>query len=146
MMNAERGDKVTIAYELLTEEGVFDSSERSGPRTVTIGKGETLEVFESALIGMATGERKTVHVPAEKGYGLRDESRVFVFHRSRAPQGFDPPVGQRVEMFRADGERVEVTVLGKSDDSFTMDANHPLAGKDLDFHLTVLEIVKSDSQ
>lgn len=143
-MKAENGDKVTIDYELLINgDEVYDSSEMSGPRTITIGKGETLNVLDKALMGMVKGEEKTLSVSCDDAYGPRDESRVFLFHRSRAPKGFDPPVGERIEMFRADGQPVTVTVVSKSDESFTMDANHPLAGKDLVFHVTVLDIVRS---
>jgi peptidylprolyl isomerase len=147
MMSAQQGDKVTIGYTLLINgDEIYDSSDMSGPRTVTIGRGETFGLLEAALVGMVKGEGKTISLSADDAYGPRDESRVFLFHRNRAPQGFDPPVGGQIEMRRADGQPVPVTVVAKSEDSFTMDANHPLAGKDLVFRVTVLEIAKDAPQ
>jgi peptidylprolyl isomerase len=146
MMKAQKGDRVTIDFELLINgDEVYDSSEIGGPRTITIGGGETIDVIDAALVGMAKGEAKTLSVSAEHAYGPREESRVFLFHRGRAPQGFDPSVGERIEMFRADGRPISVTVVAKTDEAFTMDANHPLAGKDIVFHMTVLEIAREPS-
>jgi peptidylprolyl isomerase len=90
---------------------------------------------------MAPGETKTIHIPAEEAYGPRDENKVFDFDRSRAPEGFEPEIGQMVQMYRPDGKSIIVTVVDITDEYFKMDANHPLAGKDLTFDLELVEIV-----
>lgn len=142
MQTVKSGDTVRIKYEMKLENGTaIDSSQISGPKTIIVGEGETFRPIAEALIGMAVGESKTVNVPFGEAYGPRDEGRVFQFPRSKAPRGFDAQVGKTVEMHRVDGQKVSVTVLAKSEDSFTMDGNHPLAGKNLVFDVTLVEIL-----
>ena len=66
---------------------------------------------------------------------------VFEFDRARAPENFDAEIGQRLQMYRADGQPVNITVIGKSEKAFTMDCNHDLAGKDLIFDVRLEEIL-----
>ena len=142
MERVKEGDKVAINYTITLDDGsVYDSSEASGVRTFVIGKGETFNLLEKSIIGMAPGESKHVFIPVDEGYGPHDEAKVFQFNRSRAPKDFDPIVGDRVEMKRADGTSVLVTVLDKSPEVITMDCNHPLAGKNLALDVTLLEIL-----
>jgi len=91
---------------------------------------------------MSPGEKKTVIIPPEDAYGYRDEKRVFEFPRKNAPGDFDPPVGRTIRMHRADGKPVIVTVVDKNERYFIMDANHPLAGKELHFEIELVEIVE----
>jgi peptidylprolyl isomerase len=142
MQTVKSGDTVRIMYEMKLENGTtIDSSQISGPKTIIVGEGETFRPIAEALIGMAVGESKTVDVPSSEAYGPRDEGRVFQFPRSRAPKGFDAQVGKTLEMHRADGQKVSVTVLAKSEESYTMDGNHPLAGKNLVFDIALIEIL-----
>ncbi|MEW6001557.1 MAG: peptidylprolyl isomerase [Nitrospirota bacterium] len=142
MATVKEGDTVRVHYRGKLEDGtVFDSTEDRGPREFTVGKNELLATFEQGVIGMSPGESKTIRIPMEEAYGPRNEERVFVFDRKRAPEGFDPDVGQGVQMYRADGLPVTVTVVDKTEKSFIMDSNHPLAGKDLIFDIKLVEIL-----
>ena len=92
---------------------------------------------------MELNEKKIIEVAPEDGYGLHDEKKIFVYDISMAPQDFNPQVGQTIQMHRPDGNSFTVTVLGETEKGFKMDANHPLAGKKLNFDLELIEIVPS---
>ncbi|MFZ6017914.1 MAG: FKBP-type peptidyl-prolyl cis-trans isomerase [Nitrospirota bacterium] len=142
MAVVKEGDMVRVHYTGKFDDGtVFDSSEDSTPMEFTVGKGEVFQRVDEGIIGMNPGDIKTIRIPMEEAYGPHMEERVFEFDRKRAPEGFDPVIGQVVQMYRADGLPVRATVIGKSETSFTMDCNHPLSGKDLIFDITLIEIV-----
>ena len=143
MAQVKEGDTIRVHYTGKFEDGkVFDSSEDGTPIQFTVGQGDLIKGFEKAVLGMSAGESKTVNIPAEEGYGIHKDEMVFEFDKSRASQDFDPQIGQQVQMYRADGMPITVTVTGKSDKSYTMDCNHPLAGKNLIFDIKVVEIVE----
>jgi len=144
MAIAKEGDTVRVHYTGRLEDGtVFDTSEDGASMEFKVGNGDLLKAFEQAVIGMSVGETKTILIPAAEAYGLRKEEMVFEFDRARAPENFDAEVGQQVQMYRADGQPVNLTVIGKSEKSFTMDCNHPLAGKDLTFDVRLEEILEN---
>ena len=141
-MAVKEGDKVRVHYIIRLDDGtVYESSEGSMPMELTVGKGEYLPGLEKGIIGMNPGESKTIRIPMDEAYGPYIKERVFEFDRSRAPEGFDPAVGERIQMYRADGKPVAVTVIGKSGTTFTMDCNHPLAGKDITVDVKLVEIL-----
>ena len=111
------------------------------PIEFEIGKGTVILGFEENITGMSPSEKKTVVIPPDHAYGARDEKKIFEYSRKQAPGEFDPRVGDTVQLHRPDGKNIPVTVISKSDKSFTMDANHPLAGKELTFDLELLEIL-----
>lgn len=142
MANAKVGDTVRVHYTGKLEDGtVFDTSEDGASMEFKIGTGELLKAFEEGVVGMAIGETKTIQIPAEEAYGPRKDEMVFEFDRTRAPENFDAEIGQELQMYRADGKPVTLTVIGKSEKSFTMDCNHSLAGKNLTFDVRVEEIL-----
>lgn len=142
MAAVKEGDMVRVHYTGKFDDGtVFDSSEDSTPMEFTVGKGDVFQRVDEGVIGMNPGETKTIRIPMEEAYGPHKEERIFEFDKTRAPEGFDPVIGQVVQMYRVDGLPVRATVIGKSETSFTMDCNHPLAGKDLIFDITLVEIV-----
>lgn len=142
MATVKEGDRVKVHYTGKLEDGtIFDSSRDGTPLEFTVGKAELIKGFDRGVIGMSAGESKTVKIPAEDAYGPHKKERVFEFKRDRSPLDFDPPVGQQVQMQRADGQPVVVTIIDKSDTAFTMDSNHPMAGKNLTFDITLVEIV-----
>jgi FKBP-type peptidyl-prolyl cis-trans isomerase 2 len=142
MAAVKEGDTVRIHYTGKLEDGtVFDSSEGSASLELKLGKGEVLPGLEKGLIGMNIGESKTIRIGAEQGYGLHQKERVFEYDRNRLPEDFEPETGKQMNMFRADGMPVQVTVAGVSETSVTLDCNHPLAGKDLVFDVTLEEIL-----
>ena len=142
MANAKEGDTVRVHYTGKLEDGtVFDTSEDGASMEFKIGAGELLKAFEEGVTGMAIGETKTIQIPAEEAYGPRKDEMVFEFDRTRAPENFDAEIGQELQMYRADGKPVTLTVIGKSEKSFTMDCNHSLAGKNLTFDVRLEEIL-----
>lgn len=142
-MSAKNGDRVKVHYTLKDAKGaVVESSRDTQPIEFTIGEGNVIPGFENGIIGMDTTETKTVVIKPEEAYGPHDENKVFEFLRKNAPGDFDPQIGQTIKMHRPDGKAVVVTVVGMTDKGFMMDANHPLAGKELTFDLELLEIVK----
>lgn len=141
-MQAKKGDRVKVHYTLKDSKGdLVESSRDSQPIEFTIGEGNVIPGFEKGIIGMAITETKTVTISPEDAYGRHDEKKVFEFERKNAPGDFDPPIGQSVKMHRPDGKAVIVTVVGRTEKGFMMDANHPLAGKELTFDLELLEIL-----
>jgi len=142
MATVKEKDTVRIHYTGKLEDGsVFDSSEGDASMELKLGKGEFLQGLEKGLIGMNPGETKTIVVPAELGYGPHIPERVFQYDSGKLPADFVPEVGKKMNMYRADGMPITVTVTGISGTSVTLDCNHPLAGRTLIFDVTLEEIL-----
>ncbi len=142
MDSAKSGDTVRVHYTGKFEDGaVFDSSEGRDPLQVEIGKGQVIGGFEQALIGMAPGERKTVQIPPEEGYGPRREELQFDVERGRFPEDLELAVGQRMEIRQMEDHSIIAEVMEITEDTVTLDANHPLAGREIVFDLELVEIV-----
>lgn len=143
MAQAKLGDTVRVNYTGRLDDGtVFDSSLRSGPLEFTIGDGQLIPGFENAVIGMTPGETKTQRIPAEEAYGPHADFLVIEVDRRRVPPELDPKVGDRLQLQHPDGRVTPVLVTAVTESSITLDANHPLAGKDLTFDIELLEIVQ----
>lgn len=141
-MQVKHGDRVKVHYTLKDAKGrVIESSKELAPIEFTIGEGKVIPGFEKGILGITLNETKTIIISPEDAYGLRDEKKVFEFERKNAPGDFDPRVGDTVRMHRPDGKTVPVTVIAVTEKGFLMDANHPLAGKELTFELELVEIV-----
>jgi peptidylprolyl isomerase/FKBP-type peptidyl-prolyl cis-trans isomerase SlpA len=142
MAEAKQGDKVRVHYTGKLEDGtVFDSSKQRDPLELTLGSGQVIPGFEQALYGMQKGDSKEVQIAPAEGYGDRREEMVIQFERQSIPQGVDPQVGQQLQLQTQDGQAVPAVVVGTDDNHITVDANHPLAGKELHFELELVEIV-----
>ena len=140
MTQAKKGDKVKVQYTGKLEDGtVFSSSPQEEPLQFTIGENQILPGFEEAVIGMNPGESRTVQIAPENGYGPRLEELVVVIDRERLPNQMDPALGERLQIRQTDGRTIAVTVTDVSPSTVTLDANHPLAGKDLTFDIRLLE-------
>jgi len=138
---AKKGDKVKVHYTGRLEDGtVFDTSVERGPYEFTIGQSKIVPGFAEAVVGMKPGQSKTVEIPAKKAYGLHRKDMIAVIERSKLPADLNPEVGQRLRIDQADGQKIPATVVEVSDSTVTLDANHPLAGKDLVFDIELLEI------
>ncbi|HEX9113490.1 MAG TPA: peptidylprolyl isomerase [Nitrospirota bacterium] len=142
MTEARQGDTVNVHYTGRLPDGtIFDTSRSRHPLRFTIGKGQVIAGFEKAVVGMKTGESKTATIPVDLAYGPRRDDMIVTIDRSQLPAGLDPKVGQRLELTQADDQTVLVTVAAVTDASMTLDANHPLAGKDLVFDLELIAIL-----
>jgi peptidylprolyl isomerase len=141
MTTAENGNTVKIHYTgTLADGSVFDSSEGHDPLEFKIGSGQVIVGFEEAVIGMSVGESKDVTIPAEKAYGPYQDELVIKAPRDRIPPDLDPQIGQRLQMGGTGGEVILVNVIEVTDEHVTLDANPPLAGKDLSFQIELMEI------
>ncbi len=141
MAQAKAGDKVKIHYEGRLDDGsVFDSSDGSEPLEFTLGASQVIPGFEDAVMGMSVGEKKTVTIPAGKAYGQRNEALVKSIDRSNFAPGIELKVGLMMRLTMDNNESIIVQITGLDDKEVTLDANHPLAGKDLTFDITLIEI------
>jgi peptidylprolyl isomerase len=165
MAQAEQGNKVRIDYTGTLEDGtVFDSTleddcnpdecesddcsdddcgcgHESGPMELTIGEHDLFPQVDEALIGMTPGEKKSVIIPAADAFGEYDNDKVFTVPRSDMPEDLKPEVGDELVLTNEDDEELGVIVVAATDADITFDSNHPLAGEDLTFEITLLEIL-----
>ncbi len=140
MAVATDGNTVRIHYTGRLDDGtVFDSSEGRDPLEFVLGAGQVIPGFDQAVTGMEAGEEKTVTIPAGEAYGPRRDELVINLGRAEIPEGLDPKVGQRLQMSTQNGQTFQVTVAEATDSNVVLDANHPLAGKDLTFDIHLVE-------
>jgi peptidylprolyl isomerase len=143
MHRAKDGDTVRVHYTGKLEDGnIFDTSSQRQPLQFTLGESGVIQGVEEAVAGMAVGESKTIQVPPEKGYGQHREDLVFKVGRGTIPRTIEPTVGQRLQYRQPDGPPISLTVTQVSEDTVTLDSNHPLAGKELTFDLELVGIVE----
>lgn len=139
---SNEGKKVRVDYVGTLDDGTkFDSSiDRGEPLEFTCMAGQMIPGFDAAVSEMSVGETKTVHIPAADAYGPRNEELVQTVERDRVPNADQLPVGQTVFMQGPDGRPFPVQVVDVTDDAVTFDMNHEMAGKDLNFEITLLEV------
>ena len=141
MATAKSGDTVHIHYTGRLEDGtVFDSSQGREPLRFTLGEGQVIRGFEEAVEGLEVGEKTSTSIPPELGYGERTDKLVMRLGRDQLPPGLEAEVGQQLEMTTQDGQRIPVAVTDLTDDSVELDANHPLAGRTLNFDVELVAI------
>lgn len=139
---AEAGDRVQVHYTGRLDDGsVFDSSRESEPLEFEIGTGRVIPGFESAVEGMSVGESIEVELDPDEAYGERRDDLVMPVSRDQLPDELDPEVGDALEVQLGSGERTTATVVDADEASVTLDLNHPLAGRTLNFEVELLEIV-----
>lgn len=142
MAKAKHGDTVKVHYTVKLDDGtVFYSTVGSDPVQFTIGTGEVTPGFEQAVVGMNPGESKTTKVTADKAYGSHREEMVMVLNRDKFPAHLEPEVGRQVQIHQDGGQTIAAKVADISESSVTLDANHPLVGKDLTFDIQLVEAV-----
>jgi len=140
-MQAKRGDTVHVHYRGTLDDGSeFDSSSGGEPISFTIGSGQVIPGFESAVEGMTPGEKKTSRFEVDDAYGERRDELVFQVPRDQMPDGEEVEVGDMLQVGFPDGGTAAVTVASLDEESVTLDANHPLAGKPLTFELELVSI------
>jgi len=142
MQRVSENDAVTIIYDGLLATGEkFDSSQDTGPLQFQLGAGSVLPAFEQAVLGMAAKESRSITVAAKDAYGLKNEELIMTLSR----QGFAEPIAPGMILgmdMEHDGRqhKVPATVLSVSEETVTIDFNHPLAGQDITYQITLLSI------
>ena len=141
MTQVKSGDTVRIHYTgTLSDGSTFDSSEGRDPLEFTVGSGQIIPGLDTAMPGMAVGETKRVEVPAEQAYGEPNADALQAVPRSEIPADIPLDIGTQLQVQTPSGQVMPVTVAEVTKEQVTLDANHPLAGKDLTFDIELVEI------
>lgn len=137
----KKGDKVKLHYTGRIKDGdMFDSSKRREPLQFEAGAGQVIKAIDEAVIGMETGEKKNFTVEPEEGFGPYYENLLIDMPIEKFPQGISPREGMQLQLANEEGKSVPVIVKEVNDTSVKLDANHPLAGKELDFEVELIAI------
>jgi FKBP-type peptidyl-prolyl cis-trans isomerase SlyD len=145
-MVIEKDRVATIDYSLKNSGGeVLDSSEGAEPLVYLHGNDNIIAGLEKHLVGKKAGDKVDCVVPAKEGYGERDDSLVFKVKRSEFGEGAEIEVGMQFEAHGEDGAQI-VTVAGIEGDDVTIDANHPLAGVELHFAVSVVDVREATAE
>jgi len=141
MTQVKPGDTVRIHYTGTLSDGqTFDSSEGRDPLEFTVGSGQIIPGLDSALPGMAVGEKKIVDVPSEDAYGPLDPNARQAVPRAEIPAEIPLDLGTQLQVQTPQGQVMPVTVVEVTESEVVLDANHPLAGRDLTFAIELVEI------
>jgi peptidylprolyl isomerase len=146
MIRAAKEDTVKVHYTgRLSDGSIFDESPEDRPLLFIVGREEVIPGFEDAVEGMYQGETKTVTIACEKAYGTSDPELFEQVDRNTIGENVELQVGGQLEVTNHDGSVFYLMVKDVTDDTVTLDANHPLAGKDLTFEINLLEVTKPAS-
>lgn len=141
MQKAITGSTVKVHYTGKLSDGtVFDTSVNRDPLEFRIGDGHIIRGFENAVEGMSVGEKKTINIRADEAYGPHRNDLVVRIERSLIPSDITPAIGMTLQIKQPNGV-INVVIAGMDESSITLDANHPLAGKDLTFDIELVEVV-----
>lgn len=141
MTEIKKDNKVTIHYTGKLQDGtVFDSSRDREPLEFVVGSGQIIPGVENAVVDMSPGDKKTVEIPPEQAYGPHRPEMVVETERDKIPPEIKLEVGQRLQSKQPDGNSVVFNVTAVSENSVTLDANHPLAGKTLVFDIELMAV------
>ena len=143
MIRAAKMDTVKVHYTGRLKDGtIFDESPDDRPLQFIIGREEVIEGFDEAVEGMSKGERKSVTIPCEKAYGKSKPELLETVERSIIGDKVDLQVGGQLEVTNHDDTTFRLMVREITEESVTLDANHPLADKELVFEIELLEVKK----
>ena len=141
MTEVKSGDTVRIHYTGTLSDGTtFDSSEGRDPLEFTVGSGQIIPGLDKAMPGMTVGDKKTVEVPADEAYGQPDPRAQQAVPRAEIPADIPLDLGTQLQVQTPEGQVMPVTVIAVTEEEVTLDANHPLAGKDLTFAIELVAI------
>lgn len=139
-MVIKQGDKIKVEYTGTLEDGkVFDSSEGKKPLEFEVGAGKIIPGFDKAVVGMKKGEEKEISIKPEDAYGQPREELKKEFPKSSMPKGQEPKEGMGLVLNSPQG-KIPARIVKVSDDKVTIDLNHPLAGKTLNFKIKVVDV------
>lgn len=135
-----KGNQVSFDYTLTVDGEVVDSSDGRDPFTYTHGEGQIVPGLERNLEGLHVGDEKNVVVSPEEGYGITDPNALKEVPRATLPADVDLKPGMILQAQNPDGNVFTVRVAEVKEDTATMDFNHPLAGKTLNFQVKIVSI------
>lgn len=141
MSKVKEGDTVKVHYTGTLKNGeVFDTSQDREPLEFTLGQGQLIPGFENAVIGLGVGESTSVDISSEEAYGEEREDLIINVPKDQLPSEVEPQVGMQLQVNQQDGQPVPVRIKEVGETELTLDANHPLAGKDLSFEIKLVEL------
>jgi peptidylprolyl isomerase len=141
MVQAKNGDTVKVHYTgRLSDGSIFDSSQGREPLEFVLGQGMMIAGFEEGILGMQLNESKTIQMPAEKGYGDSNPNLIFKVSRNDIPADIPLELGMTLSAHVGEDEEIPVIITAITLTDVTLDANHPLAGKELIFDVQIMEI------
>lgn len=141
-MQAKKGDTVKVHYTGSLDDGtIFDSSKGREPLQFIVGGGQVIKGFDDAVNGLEVGASVTVHIGTADAYGPSRPEMVLDVPRTQFPITITPEVGQKLQVPHPEAGYLVVTVTEVTDDNVKLDANHDLAGKDLNFEIQLVEIL-----
>ena len=142
MKKVQNGSAVKLHYKgTFTDGKVFDDSKKLGtPMRVLVGNSNLIKGFESALIGMKEGQTKTINLSPEQAYGQVQEEAIITVPKTAFPQNFVFNQGALVSGNTPDGRELRAKIISIDEQQVVLDHNHPLAGKDINFEIELVEI------
>ncbi len=141
MTKVKNGDAVKVHYTGRLKDGsTFDSSEGRAPLEFTVGQGMVIPGFDKAMLDMEAGERKVVEIPVEEAYGPQNEDMIMEFPKTDFPPDMKPEVGLQLYLSDEQGNNHPVVVIEVKPETVVLDANFPLAGKELIFDIELVSI------
>lgn len=142
MTKVKNGDTVKVHYTGQLKDGtVFDTSVQREPLEFTLGQGQLIPGFEKAVLGLEIGGTTTANIPSAEAYGEVNPDMILEVGNENLPEGLTPEVGMQLQLNQPNGQPLTVVVSEINEGSIKIDANHPLAGKDLIFNIELVEIV-----
>lgn len=141
MSKAKDGDTVKVHYTGTLENGeVFDTSQEREPLEFQLGQGQLIPGFEKAVIGMSEGDSTKVDIPSDEAYGEVRDDLVINVPKDQLPDDVEPKIGMQLQVNQQNGQPIPVRITEIKNEELILDANHPLAGKDLTFEIELLEV------
>ncbi len=141
MTQVKTGDTVRLHYTGTLADGeTFDSSAGRDPLQFEVGSGQIIPGLDQAIPGMEVGDKKVVQVAANDAYGQPHPNARQAVPRDQIPDHIQLEVGVQLQMQTPEGQPLPVRVVELTDSEVTLDANHPLAGKDLTFSIELVGI------
>ncbi len=147
MTKAKSGNFVKVHFSCSLKDGsVIDTTEEKHPLGFTIGEMKYIPGFESAVEGMEPGEKKTITVPPDLAFGSHRDDLVIDLNKELFSDHIAPEIGEKIEVPLEGGGSRTMTVTRVDESRITLDANHPLAGKELIFEIELIEIGPGESR
>ena len=141
-MAIKKGDIIKVEYEgRLEDNSIFDSTEIQGgePMKFEVGAGFLIQGFDRSVVGKEVGDEFTINLKASEAYGEIDPQLIQTISRDQLPKDIDPEPGMMLSAHDPNGSQSIIWIKEVNDEFITLDMNHPMAGKTLNFKIKILE-------
>ncbi len=140
-MTIKKGDTISITYTGTFDDGtVFDTSDNHGPLEFVVGEGQLIPGFDNAVLGMKQDEEKKIHLEPKDAYGEYKEEYVKKIPRENFPKEQNPVVGMPLMLRAPNDAQFRAVIMEVTETEVTLNLNHPLAGKALNFSFKVVNV------